>query len=374
MKGNEHRLQLSKAKRVVVKVGTGVVARSDGRLALGRMGDLVEQLSSLRAEGREVILVTSGAVGLGAERLGFTKKPVSIVDRQACAAAGQSSLMAFYDGLFRRMGGSCAQVLLTGSDFKERHRYVHLAGTLQRLLDLGCVPIINENDTVSTAELALTGPTVFGDNDRLSALVASGLDADALVLLSDVDGVYDRPPKEPGAIRISVFGEDSDVRLGSSSALGRGGMGAKIAAAQQGAESGVQVVVANGHEPGVLAKIFAGEDEGTLFVAAPRMNRRRRWLAYATVPAGRLLVNEGAVRALTDKGASLLLPGVIAVEGEFEEGGIVSVVGPDGVEFARGRCERSSGALRQAIEVAPGKKSRAVVHRDHVVLMQGGSR
>jgi glutamate 5-kinase len=370
MEASPTRRALTEARRVVVKVGTAVVARDDGRLALGRMGALVEQLVALQASGREVILVSSGAVGLGADQLGFERRPTSVVDRQACAAVGQSTLMGFYDTLFGRLGGRCAQVLLTEDDFRVRRRHVNLAATLQRLLALGVVPIINENDTVSTAELALTGPTVFGDNDRLSALVASGLEARALALLTDVDGVYTAPPGEPGAVRLSVYEEASEVRLGERSSLGRGGMGAKIKAAQVGAAAGVHVVVASGRDPGVLGRIFGGEDVGTWFPASPGLSGRRRWLAFATVPQGRLLINEGARVAMVERQASLLAPGVLSVEGEFGAGAIVSVCDEHGHEIARGRCDRSAAELRGP-PVEDGAKGRAVVHRDHVVILDG---
>lgn len=353
----------------MVKVGTAVVARADGRLALGRLGALVEQIHSLQQSGLEVILISSGSVGLGAERLGFERKPTSVVDRQACAAAGQSALMGFYDGLFFRLGTPCAQVLLTEEDFHTRRRYVNLAATLQRLLSLGVVPIINENDTVSTAELALTGGAVFGDNDRLSALVASGLGADALVLLSDVDSVYTGPPSEPGAQRISLFDGEVDVRFGSTSKGGRGGMAAKVAAAQVGAASGVHVVIADGFGAGVLGAVLAGEDRGTLFPARGSQNHRRRWLAFATLPAGRLVVNAGAYEALTARKASLLAPGVLAVTGSFGPGSVVSLCDAEGTEFGRGVCDRSAADLRQLLSVDPVPRGKAVVHRDNVVIL-----
>jgi glutamate 5-kinase len=359
---------LVRARRVVVKVGTGVVARDDGRLALGRMGALVEQVRALQEGGRQVILVSSGAVGLGAERLRFDRKPVSVVDRQACAAAGQSALMAFYDALFGRLGGACAQVLLTEDDFGSRHRHVHLAATLDRLLELGVVPIINENDTVSTAEIALSGSTIFGDNDRLSALVAGGIGADALALLTDVDGIYTAPPGEPGSVRIPVW-EGGPVKLGAGSALGRGGMGAKIAAAKVGAASGVHVVVASGGDPQVLSRVFAGEDVGTWFPAEGGLNGVRRWLAFATAPEGRLIVNDGAREALIHRKASLLMPGISSVDGSFAAGAVVSVCDEAG-EFARGRTDRSSDEIRAAIGATAGR-GKAVVHRDQVVIVRG---
>ncbi len=359
---------LRRGSRVVVKVGTGVVARPDGRLALGRMGALVEQLQGLREADREVILVSSGAVGLGAERLGFERKPSTVVDRQACASAGQSALMSFYDGLFRQLGGSCAQVLLTEEDFHVRHRHVHLAATLQRLLSLGVVPIINENDTVSTAEIALTGPSVFGDNDQLSALVASGLGADVLLLLSNVDGVYSAPPGEPGSERIPVWTGEPVARIGAVSQHGRGGMAAKIVAAQLAASSGVHTVIADGNDPDVVARVLDGEDVGTLFPAVPGMSRRKSWLAFATVPRGRLVVNAGAYAAVVRRKASLLAVGVVAVDGDFALGDVVSICTEDGVEFARGRCDR---AAADVVVGGTGEgRDRALVHRDHVVVLQ----
>jgi glutamate 5-kinase len=361
------RARLTRARRVVVKVGTAVVARGDGRLALGRMGALVEQLRALEQAGRQVLLVSSGAVGLGAERLGFERKPTSVVDRQACAAAGQSALMAFYDALFTRLGGRCAQVLLTEDDFKVRRRHVHLSATLERLLELGVTPIINENDVVSTAEIALRGAAVFGDNDRLGTLVASGVQADVLVLLTDVDGVHTGPPGTPGAARIPVWDRDVEVVLGVGSTQGRGGMGAKIGSARIGQQAGVDVVVASGHDPGVLARVFAGDDVGTLFPGERGLSGRKRWMAFATAPVGKLVVNDGARDALVQRNASLLWPGVVSVEGDFDAGAVVSVCGPDGVEFARGRADAAASSLR----AATGPSRRPVIHRDHVVILEG---
>ncbi len=361
---------LAGARRVVVKVGTAVVSRPDGKLALGRMAGLVEQLQALRAAGRQVLLVSSGAVGIGADRLGFEKAPKSVVDRQACAAAGQSSLMAFYDGLFARLGTRVAQVLLTEDDFKHRHRHVHLAGTLERLLELGVLPVINENDTVSTAEIALTGSKVFGDNDRLAALVATGLQADLLLLLTDVEGVYDRPPSEPGAVRFSEL-RGEDVAVGATSAQGRGGMASKLASARVAAHAGVHVVVASGREPDIIGAIMGGRDVGTWFPASETgLSGKRSWLAYATAPAGVLRVNEGAKASLVERQGSLLIPGVVAVEGQFAAASVVSIVGADGVEFARGRVDRSAEEVRATLAAPSAGRSKALVHRDHVVILE----
>ncbi len=360
------REDLRGARRIVVKVGTGEVGSPDGTLALGRLGGLVEQIQALRGAGREVLLVSSGAVGLGTERLGLDQVPTGVVDRQACAAAGQGALVAFYDVLFRRVGHVCAQVLLTQDDFLNRRRYVNLSAALERLLAHGAIPIINENDTVATAELALDD-RVFGDNDRLSALVASGLDADLLVLLSDVDAVYTGPPAEEGSERIAVFESGTPVRLGGASARGRGGMGAKLAAARVAAASGVHTVIASGLDPANLGRVAAGEDLGTWFPARAGLTRRRRWLAFATAPTGALRVNDGAQRALVERQASLLAPGLVGVEGDFEAGAVVSLRGGDGVEFGRGICDRASHVLRQGLG-QPSARSRPLVHRDNAVI------
>lgn len=359
------RSPLLRARRVVVKVGTGVVARPDGGLALGRVGALVEQLHALQARGVDVLLVSSGAVGLGARRLGFDKRPERVVDRQACAAAGQGALVAFYDGLFQRLGGQCAQVLLTEEDFHFRQRFNNLTATLQRLLELGAVPVLNENDTLSTAELALEKGAVFGDNDRLSALVATYLGADALVLLSDVDAVYTAPPGTPGAAPIAVWTPETTFEEGAGSAGGRGGMGSKIAAARLAARSGVTAVIASGDDRAILSRVFAGEPVGTLFPARPGLARRKAWLAFATAPAGTLEVNAGARAALVERGASLLAVGITDVTGDFAAGDVVRIT-HQGEELARGVVGRASDALREAL--GSGARGKPAVHRDDLVI------
>ena len=353
---------------MAVKVGTRVVTRDDGGVALGRLGRLAEQIQGLRREGREVLLITSGAIGLGAERLGFSKRPTGVIDRQACAAAGQGALMALYGSLFSHLGITTAQVLLTEDDFADRRRHVNLAGTLQRLLSLGALPIINQNDSVSADELILDGK-IFGDNDRLAALVAAGLGCEALVLLTDVDGVHTAPPSEPGAERIDVW-DDDDVRIGALSAGGRGGMGAKISAAQVAVRAGVNVVIANGFRDDSLTAALSGGDVGTFFAAENGMNRRRQWLAFAAAPQGIVEVNDGARAAMVSRNASLLPPGIVGVKGDFEAGEVVSIQCGD-LEFARGKCDVSAADIR-AFSPTRGK-NRAVVHRDHVVILVGGA-
>jgi glutamate 5-kinase len=347
--------------RIVVKLGTQVVARDDGTLALGPLGSLVEQLHALRTAGHDVILVSSGAIGLGANRLG-QKRPTSLAARQAAAAVGQGVLMALYDALFSRVGHTVAQVLLTEDDFHQRRHYVDLHQAFERLLALGVVPIVNENDVTSTKELALTG-RVFGDNDRLAALVASNLQADLLLLLSNVDGLYTAPPGTPGATRIPVFDPDAEFAIGAASALGTGGMGSKVAAAQMAARSGVRVVIARGHTPDVVLDAVAGREVGTVFPPTGDLSPRRQWIAFAAATEGTLTVNQGAVDALRQSDASLLWPGVTHVEGDFTVGAVVQVDGPDGL-VARGRTKVGSDPLRAGI----GTERGIVLHRDDLVL------
>lgn len=360
------RSALKRSKRVVVKVGTGVVTRADGGLALGRLGGLVEQLHELQRTGTEVLLVSSGAVGLGARRLGFPGRPEGVVDRQACAAAGQGALMAFYDGLFQRLGAACAQVLITEEDFHFRQRFNNLTATLEQLLKLGAVPVLNENDTLSTAELALADGGkkggVFGDNDRLSALVATYLQADALVLLSDIDAVYDRPPTTPGATAIATWQEATTFEEGAASRLGRGGMGSKIQAARLAAQGGVTAVITSGDTPGVLRRVLTGEPIGTVFPPQPGLPRRKAWLAFATAPSATVHVNAGARDALVERGASLLAVGVERTEGDFAPGSVVRVVF-DGDDIARGLARHG------AHELAAHDRGQLVIHRDDLVLL-----
>ena len=360
---------LRTARRIVLKVGTSVVSRPDGRIAVGRVGTLAEGVAALHAEGRQILVVSSGAIGLGVERLGFERRPRGLVEQQACAAAGQGVLMAMYDQTFSRLGLTAAQVLLTEADFHHRPRYVNLAATLERLLTLGAVPLINENDVVTTDHLA-----VFGDNDRLAALVATNIDCDALVLLSDVDGVYTAPPGEPGSERVATWAAregaqdrlEDRVQLGGASAGGTGGMHAKISAAELAARAGVPTVIASGHAPGTLGQVFAGADVGTLFPATAGLSQRRRWLAFATAPAGALQINDGARRALVERQASLLQPGIVGVEGDWAGPAVVRIE-HGGAEIARGQCTRDAAEVRAAL--GSTERGNVVVHRDQLAVL-----
>ena len=268
------REQLAKARRVVIKVGTNVVMRDDGRLALSRIYGIAESVARLREQGRDVLLVSSGAVGLGMERIGLTLRPTELAQVQACAAIGQSRLMAIYDDAFAKLGFRTAQILLTEDDFRDSTRYSNLRSTLVSLLGMGVIPVINENDTVSTAELDHPADTeerqrVFGDNDKLSALVMTHIDADLLLLLSDVDGLYNAEPTANEAQLISevrrVTPEVREFAQGRNG-RGRGGMSSKLEAANIAVEAGRPAVIANGRLPHVIERVCAGEVVGTLFL------------------------------------------------------------------------------------------------------------
>ena len=260
------------ARRVVVKVGTNVVMRDDGALALGRIYGLIESVASACRQGKEILLVSSGAVGLGVQRLGLLERPKLLSSKQACAAIGQGRLMSMYEEGFEKLGLLTAQVLLTGDDFRSPERYRNLRATLDRLLELGTVPVLNENDAVSTRELETRdhGKAVFGDNDELSALVATKLSADLLVILSDVDGLFTaNPARSARAKRIPKVVEvtpEVEALADGGGARGRGGMATKLRAARLAAKGGVATVIANGRTPGILDAVLAGEDVGTVFL------------------------------------------------------------------------------------------------------------
>ncbi len=376
---------LTAVRRITVKVGTGVIAGPEGVFSEETLRQIVAQVARARREGREVLLVSSGAVALGAEALGFRRPPTSLDERQACAAIGQSRLMHHYERAFREEHLVTAQVLLTGSDFDGRARYLNLRSTLTTLLGHGVVPILNENDAVSVRELAYSDDAadqaegakpVFGDNDRLSALIASKLEADLLVLLTDVEGLYDRDPRLPDARLVPHVATVSDsqtpgVTVGQGSSWGRGGMHTKIEAARVAARAGCHAVIAPGYRADAVDAILGGEQIGTWFPARPREAARRRWIAFATRSRGTLELDEGAVAALRERGASLLAAGVRAVRGDFERGDVVELRSPSGSRVGRGiiYCDSESARSWCAGERPAGARNHhALVHRDHLVL------
>jgi glutamate 5-kinase len=364
------------AHRVVVKVGSGLVTAPGVGPDPDRIERLAADIAAIRRE-REVVLVSSGAIATGMARLALAERPRSIREKQAAAAVGQSALMWQYEIAFKRHGLPVGQVLLTAQDIGDRTRYLNARNTLRALLGFGVVPIVNENDTVAVEEIKV------GDNDNLSALVASLIEADLLVLLTDVDGLYTADPaRDPAATKLDVVETITDDILAMAGAheagVSIGGMTTKLEAAQKAAASGVAMVIASGREPGVLARILAGEPVGTCFVPrADRLGARKRWIAFAAPPLGRLTVDAGAARALTRQGRSLLPSGVTGVEGEFGAGDVVSVVDADGREFARGlvsfdaaELRRIRGAKTQDIEARLGHRSvDEVIHRDNLVIL-----
>ena len=353
---------LKDVTRVVVKVGTGVLTDSRKQPDLAQMEQLVAQLAAQSKAGREIVLVSSGAVGSGMGVLGFQKRPADLADLQACAAVGQSRLMATYDKLFGAHGLAVAQILLTHDDLEHHERHLNARNTLVSLLRRGVVPIINENDIVSFTELK------FGDNDKLSALVASLLPSDLLVILTTVDGVLENFGKA-NARTLSVIEKINegieDMAVGTTSATAVGGMSSKVQAAKIAVRSGIPLVIASGRKKNVLARVIAGEDEGTLFVPqSTRLKGRKRWIAFFHHPKGTLFVDEGAKKALRESGKSLLPPGIARCEGQFQAGEVVRICDLNGTEFARGISGFSSAEIS-------GKELKRVevVHRDNLVVL-----
>ncbi len=376
---------IKKAKRIVFKFGTNALSTDNGDLALSRLYSFMEDIAALRAQGKEVMIVTSGAVGVGKRRLGLTSAPDVVSLKQACAAVGQISLMKLYEDGFKQLGVVAAQVLLTEDDFSHRSRYLSLRDTLNRLLELGCIPVINQNDTVSTNELRgykEKGVNVcFSDNDKLSALVASGMDADLLCVMSDVDGLYNGDPrKDKNAKLIDVVkGVTPEIEaLGfCASSRGRGGMKTKLEAAKVVTRSGAAMIIAYGKKPGAVSAVFGPDFKGTLFLPVENLPGKKLWLAYATNVAGGLTVNDGAKKAMCEKGSSLLPAGITAVAGEFEAGDSISILDEAGQEFARGlvnysskECRKIAGRRSEEIAKKIGYKNYdEAVHRDNIVLL-----
>ncbi len=383
--GTERQRLLRDAQRVVIKVGTSIVSGPAGEVCRGALESLVGSVAALKMAGRQVVLVSSGAVGLGAGRLGLHPSRLGdLVVRQACAAVGQSLLMHSYEQLFRVHDVRIAQVLLTEDDFTDWKRYRNLRCTIEKLLKLGVLPIVNENDTVATAELEYVVSSkdrVFGDNDRLAALVMSGLESDALVLLTNVDGLLWHAPKKAADIQaepiplVEEITEQLKAVAAGPSVGGRGGMLTKLEAAQIAMQAGGVAVIANGMKPGVLDSIFAGEQVGTTFMSASRMAGKRRWITYAAGVRGRLIVNEGARNAIIGGKASLLSSGIVRVEQQFAPQDVVSIADCEGREFARGIINCGSDEAAAMIAATCGaqtvvERARVMVSRDNMVLSE----
>ncbi|MHB8418840.1 MAG: glutamate 5-kinase [Myxococcales bacterium] len=370
------RARASQARRLVVKIGTAVLTDGAGRFDAGRFGALAGELAQVAGQ-RELIVVSSGAIALGVEALRLPARPADLPGKQAAAAVGQCRLMQLYAEQLGKHGLSVGQILLTHEDFADRRRYLNARQTLAALLAARAVPVINENDTVSVDEIQL------GDNDALAALVVGLCDAELLLLLSDVDGLFEADPKAvPGAKLVGEVVEPTEqleaLASGSRGGLGTGGMIAKVRAARRASGAGALTVIAPGRRDGVLADVLRGEPVGTIFGAPrPPLRARQRWIAHALHARGTLLVDEGARDALVRRGSSLLSSGLTAVQGDFERGEAVAIAGADGKAFARGLAGYGSGELARLLGVRSSEIARVlgykyldeIVHRDDLVLL-----
>ena len=365
------------ATTMVVKVGTRVVTHPGGKLNEERIAQLAEEIHEVLASGRKVALVSSGAVGAGMGRLGLPSRPETLAQLQAVAAIGQSHLIEVYERTLRQFGHHAAQILLTAEDIDHRLRYLNARNTILTLFEYGAVPIINENDTVSVEELQ----TTFGDNDRLAALVANLIQAPLLVLLSDVEGLYDGDPRQPGAKLIELverFDESLfDLVRDKQTGLSKGGMASKLRAARITTAAGGNVIIASGRQPGALRKILAGQPVGTLFLAqGPLITARKRWIGFSAQPRGSLILDPGACEAIRNQGRSLLAIGIVDVMGEFDRGDVVALCDADGRELARGLTNYSSQELQkikglrtnQIAQVLGQCPYDEVIHRNNMVL------
>jgi glutamate 5-kinase len=368
---------VAQAHTVVIKVGTNVLADASGRLDRGRIQSLADQLHRVRVGGRKVVLVTSGAIGAGVGKLALGKRPADLPHLQACAAVGQSALMQMYQESLAPHGVHTAQILLTAGDFDNRARYLNVRNTIRTLFEYHALPIINENDTVSVAEIR------FGDNDHLAAMVTNLLRAPLLVLLTNVDGLYsDDPNSNPDAkllVTVPLIDQSvTDHAAATKSTLGSGGMRSKLRAARLATAAGEAVIMANGSQDGILDRVFAAEPVGTLFLPHGQdVPSWKRWLGFTARPKGTLRIDAGAKRALVEQGKSLLPVGVVAVDGEFGKGDVISICDESGREIARGLCNYSAeDAIRlrgkQTDQIASLLGSipyPELVHRDNLVVV-----
>jgi len=367
---------LSQARRIVVKVGSSLVTDEGRGLDAQAIAQWCEQLARLSKDGREVVMVSSGAIAEGMKRLGWSSRPSAIHELQAAAAVGQMGLVQAYESQLREQGVGSAQVLLTHADLADRERYLNARSTLLTLLQLGVVPVINENDTVVNDEIK------FGDNDTLGALVANLIEADLLIILTDQKGLYSADPRKDPQAQFVHEGRAGDPALeamagGAGSSIGKGGMITKILAAKRAAGSGASTVIAWGREPGALLRLCAGELIGTLLIAQTAKNQaRKQWMVDHLQLRGSVTVDEGAVLKLRDEGKSLLPIGMIAVQGEFARGDVIAVRDPQGQEIARGLANYSSAEARLILRKASSEFERLLgytgepemVHRTNLVL------
>ncbi|MCD7779594.1 MAG: glutamate 5-kinase [Candidatus Gastranaerophilales bacterium] len=377
-------MKINDAKRIVFKFGTNVLRNENREISLSRIYSFIEEISKLHRQGKEIIIVTSGAVGLGAKRLDVNSSE-SLSIKQACAAVGQCQLMSIYEDGFNKYSVNTAQILLTEDDFTNRVKYLSLNNVLNTLLELKVIPVINQNDTVSTSELEGTDNPVYGvsfsDNDKLSALVASKLDADLLVILSDIDGLYDDNPKENANAHliseVKELTEEIERYAQSASKGGRGGMRTKLQAAKVVTHSGGYVIIANGKSPQIITRLFSEEKTGTVFYPVEQLSQKRRWIAYATNITGQIIVNLGAKKAVVEENKSLLPIGVLKINGCFDCGDVVSILDENKNEFARGianynsiDCSKIAGKHSDNIyEILGHKNYDAIITKDNIALL-----
>jgi len=365
---------LKGCRRVVIKVGTSTLTHSNGQLNLRRIESLVREIADLHNQDIEVLVVSSGAIGVGANRMGYKKVPKTIPEKQALAAIGQGALLHLYEKLFAEYGKTVAQVLITRGDFDERLRYLNATNAFLAILSMKVIPIINENDTVVVEEIK------FGDNDTLSALVAGVVDADLLLILSDVDGFFSSDPRVDRNARllseIEEITEDMDENSRNrGSSFSSGGMYTKLKAARMCMAAGIPMVIANSSQENVIRRVVEGEQLGTLFIPRPeRMHARKKWIAFGSVTQGAVIIDSGAEQALLKRGKSLLPSGVMQVQGEFERGAIIAVLNQEGIEIARGVVNYSheeigqiAGRKTTEIEKILGSKDYdEIIHRNNL--------
>ncbi len=369
--------ELARSKRLVIKLGSSLVTNQGQGLAHGALSEWVTQIAELRRSGREVMVVSSGAIAEGMQRLGWKTRPNALHELQAAAAIGQMGLVEAYESRFREHSLLCSQVLLTHEDMADRKRYLNARSTLRTLLDLGVIPIINENDTVATDEIR------FGDNDTLAALVTNLVEADALIILTDQAGLYSADPRKDARATLIPRGSAGDPKLekmagGAGSHIGLGGMLTKVLAAKRAARSGAHTAIAYGHEENVLLRLAQGASIGTLLTAATQtLAARKQWLANHLQVRGVLKLDAGAVKALREQHKSLLPIGVCEVSGEFERGEVVRCCDEHGAEVARGLVNYGSAEARRILKTPSNEietklgyvDERELIHRDNLVLL-----
>jgi len=362
-------MEMPKFKRVLIKLGTQVVIDEKGMFAESRIKGILKNL--LEFPDIDFLIVTSGAVGLGQNALAITKS-ISTTQKQACAAVGQTLLMNSYNKLLSKLDRKAAQLLVTADDLTDRTKYLNFQETLNELLKLKVLPIINENDSISTVELAAQSKS-FGDNDKLSALISSKMNVDLLIILTNVDGLYtENPFTSPDAKKVSYvkgFAELKNIKVDGKSAAGRGGLKTKLEAIRVAALNGICTVVAPGFERNVIKKILSqatwtSKSPGTIILPASRMSQRKNWIGFSSNTSGIVIVNPGAEDALTNKKASLLPNGVVDIKGDFKAGEVLSIQNESGIEIGRGICDFSSPELKQL----KGQKGQEIIHRNNLVI------